>query len=191
MLFTLWEVVQIAITIAALGFIFSGTFRAPKTESEIDLYTEKPNWFSQFNLEDLKYAAMIAAPAVIFHELGHKFLALSYGFTAIYNASFWGLGLGIVMRLFSPGLLFFIPGYVSMSGIGSTFDFGLVALMGPIINLIIFGICTLALNQGWAPKYDRIFYLSKQINLWLLIFNMLPIPGMDGFQFYRGLYSLL
>ena len=191
MLFALWEIIQIVITIVALGFIFSGSFRAPKTESEMLLELEE-TWTQKFlNIDNIKYAVMIAAPAVIFHELGHKFLALNFGFDAVYYASWFGLGIGILMRLFSPGLLFFIPGYVSISGIGSAFDFGLVALMGPIVNLIIFGICTLALNQGWAPKYDRIFYLSRHINLWLFIFNMLPIPGIDGFKFYYGLYSLI
>jgi len=187
MLFTIWEIVQLAITIVALGFIFSGQIKAPHTESDFGLD------FGNFgiNWTDVKYAAMIAAPAVLLHELGHKFVALDFGFDAAYQASFWGLGLGIIMRLFMPALMFFIPGYVSIGGVGSAFDFGLVALAGPLVNLALFGICALALNQGWAPKYDRIFYLSKQINLWLFIFNMLPIPGIDGFKFYSGLFSLL
>jgi len=191
MLFTAWELIQIVITIVAVGFIFSGSFRKPKTESEFGLELEESWTKKLLDLDNIKYAALIAAPAVIFHELGHKFLALYFGFSAVYQASFWGLGLGIILRLFSPGLIFFIPGYVSVSGMGSAFDFGLVSLIGPLVNLIIFGICTLAIRQNWAPKYERILYLSKQINLWLFIFNMLPIPGLDGFKFYQGLYGLL
>jgi Zn-dependent protease len=139
-------------------------------------------------LQDLKFAIAVAAPAVIFHELAHKFLALYYGFSATYVASWWGLGIGLMLRFLAPGWIFFIPGYVSISGLGTHLQYGLTAIAGPLTNLILFGIFWLLLKKDIAPKYSAIWHIAKQINLWLFVFNMLPIPGMDGFSFYSSFF---
>lgn len=183
-MFTLWEIAQIIITILAVGYIFSGIIRKPKHPLEA-IFENK--WF---DWENVKYAALATAPAVIFHEFAHKFLALGFGYQAIYQASWFGLAIGIFLRLASPGFIFFIPGYVSVSGIGSAFNFGLVALVGPLINLAMFAFAWVALRRNWWPKWHRVLHLTKIINLWLFIFNMLPIPGLDGFKFYYGIWSL-
>jgi Zn-dependent protease len=183
MLFTISEIIYIAITILALGFIFSNQFRKPRYEIEEYLKSGHEKLW-----EDMMYASLIVAPAVILHEFAHKFAALSFGFSATYFASLWGLGIGIMLRLFNSAFIFFVPGYVSISGIGTSLQFALTAIAGPLTNLIIFAVCFLLLKYANLPeKYLPIVYLSKQINLWLFIFNMLPFPGFDGFQFLMGL----
>jgi Zn-dependent protease len=179
--FTLWEIIQIIITILAVGVIFSGLIKRPQTYE--DMLAGKTHV-----LQDLKFAIAVAAPAVIFHELAHKFLALYYGFSATYSASWWGLGIGLMLRFLAPGWIFFIPGYVSISGLGTHLQYGLTALAGPLTNLILFGIFWLLLQKNITPKYSAIWHIAKQINLWLFVFNMLPIPGLDGFSFYSSFF---
>jgi len=181
MLFGLSEIAYIVITILALGFIFS--------ERKVVL-TEFGHELAEGWQQQLKNAVMIAAPAVLLHEFAHKFLALSFGFTATYAASLWGLALGVFLKFAGSPFVFFVPGYVSISGVGSQINFGMVALVGPIINLALFLFFTAAHKYDLFPRYQHIVYASKQINLWLFIFNMLPIPGFDGFKFYASLFSL-
>ena len=133
-------------------------------------------------------AVLIAAPAVLFHEFGHKFLALTFGFAATYAASLWGLAIGVFLKLISSPFIFFIPGYVAISGAGTQLQFGLVALIGPLVNLILFLIFSVIEKYHLLSEYSHIIRASKQINLWLFIFNMLPIPGLDGFKFYVSLF---
>lgn len=185
-MFTLWEIIQIVITIFAVGFIFSGI--APRRHSlllvngeELELSQESG---TSALIKEIKFGAAIAAPAVIFHELAHKFLALAYGFSATYIASWWGLSIGVLLKLFSPGFIFFIPGYVSISGLGTAVQYGLVSIVGPATNLFLFLLFWLFCEKNIAAKYAKIWHVSKQINLWLFVFNMLPIPGLDGFKFY-------
>ncbi|MGB9675235.1 MAG: hypothetical protein ACP5IJ_02820 [Candidatus Nanoarchaeia archaeon] len=183
---TIWEVIQIIVTIIAVGFIFS-----PLPFINFEIYDElgnsDKNRKRKIVLKMIGFGAAVAAPAVILHELAHKLLALHFGFSATYFASWWGLSIGIFLKLLSSNFIFFVPGYVSISGIGTPIQFGLVALAGPITNLILFLIFTIFLSLNIAPKYQVIWALSKRINLWLFIFNMLPIPGLDGFKFYTSL----
>ncbi len=181
MLFGAWEIVQIVITIAALGFIFSENKRTITEFGELlDEKLERKLWA----------AVLIAAPAVLLHELAHKFLALSFGFAATYAASLWGLAIGVFLKIIGSSFIFFIPGYVSIFGTGSQLQFGLVALVGPLANLVLFLFFTAAHKYDFFPRYQHIVYASKQINLWLFVFNMLPIPGLDGLKFYASLFSL-
>jgi len=180
MVFGITEIVEIAVTILAVGYIFSGFLKKPRYEFELDYDKRFFDW------EDIKYSALITAPAVIFHELAHKFVALSFGYQAVYHASYFGLALGAFLRMMSSSFIFFIPGYVSILGNGSPGTFGLVALAGPLTNLALFGLAHYALEKDLFPKYGRILFLTKKINMWLFIFNMLPIPGFDGFKVYSG-----
>ena len=181
-LFTIWEAVQLALTVIVVGFIFSAHIRKPVTELED--YLTSNIW------TDIKYAAIVAAPAVVLHELMHKFVALGYGFSAHYVASWWGLAIGAFLKVIGSGFIFFLPGYVSIQGLGTAMQFGLTALAGPLTNLILFLVSWIVVERGLMPKYAHLWATSKQINLWLFAFNMLPIPGLDGFKFYVSLFSL-
>jgi Zn-dependent protease len=185
MVFSLVEIFEILVTILGVGYIFSGILRRPRHEFEV--YYEK----KRFDWDDIKYSAIIAAPAVIFHEFAHKFVALGLGYSATYSASYFGLALGAFLRAISSGLIFFIPGYVSISGGADPGTFALIAVVGPLANLLLFIGAHYALENGWLPKYGRILYLTKKINMWLFIFNILPIPGFDGYKFFSGLFQMI
>ena len=183
-LFTLWEIVSIIITIFAIGYILSGFIKKP-VKNSIE-YIPKSRIF---NWEDVKYAAMITAPAVILHELAHKFTALSYGYPAYYQMIWWGLGIGIVLRLVGSRFIFFIPGavFIAPAVINFPMTYAVIAFAGPAVNLSLFIASWYLLKINAFPKWTHALYISKLINLWLFIFNMLPIPPLDGSKVYYGL----
>ncbi|MEM2874272.1 MAG: hypothetical protein QW063_02405 [Candidatus Nanoarchaeia archaeon] len=179
---TAWELVQIIVTIVAVGFIFSGRWHKPHP-IEYGIGKKETFW------DSLRCGIAIAAPAIIMHEMAHKFLALGYGLSASYAASWWGLSVGIALKFLAPGFIFFIPGYVLVTGTGTALQFGLVALAGPLTNLILFGLFWFLAAKDVAPEYSVVWQIGKQINLWLFVFNMLPIPGLDGFKFYTSIWQ--
>jgi Zn-dependent protease len=182
MVFTISEIINIAITIVGLGIIFTG-FLPQKHDNIEELL--KP---SILNFQKIKYAIIVTAPAILLHEFAHKFTALSLGLKAIYHASIGGLGLGIILRLVGSSFLILVPGYVSVSGAGPGSFYSLVALAGPLTNLALFGLFSLALNKDFAPKYNYELAVMKKINFFLFVFNMIPIPGFDGFHVLRNLF---
>jgi len=52
-----------------------------------------------------------------------------------------------------------------------------VALAGPVTNLVLAAIAGLALRLGLGQEYVGVFL---QVNLGLALINLLPIPGFDG-----------
>ncbi len=144
-----------------------------------------------FSWDDFLFAVMITAPAIILHELAHKFTALLFGFVAVFKASYFGLALGVFLKLMSSPLILFAPGYVEFSG-GTPLQNALVAFAGPFMNLLLFLLAKIVLRRSnLQRKTWKMFYLTQQINLFLFIFNMLPIPPLDGSKFFFGLFKVL
>lgn len=194
------EIFDIFVTIALVGFLFMDTFKAPKHEKEDELekYLKKTSRFSKFNWKNFWFAASVTAPAILLHELGHKITALSYGYEATFHAFYANsttlfLGLfAIVMKLMNFGMLFLVPGFVSITGIGGLEQAGLIAFAGPGVNLLLFIIAFIVVKtQKLKSKMMHYWVLTKNINLFLLIFNLLPIPGFDGFTVWGSLWKII
>jgi Zn-dependent protease len=71
-------------------------------------------------------------------------------------------------------------------------DMAKVALAGPLSNLLLVLISALALKAFVAAGSDSgiivsIFVYSVMINLLLAIFNLIPIPPLDGSRIVAGL----
>ncbi len=128
---SLFELVDMAITIAFVGFIFSGMF--PKQPRKADVLYQKPG----FDWESLKFSAMVVGPALILHELAHKFLAMGFGMQATYHAAYTWLILGLILKLANFGFIVIVPAFVSISGNGSALQFAFVAVAGPMMNLVL------------------------------------------------------
>jgi hypothetical protein len=107
MVITLAEIIDIVIMITAVGYIFMGFLRKPMPPSHY-LGQRKFDW------DSFKVACWITAPALIFHELAHKFVAVGYGYDATFHAAYAFLGLGIILRLMQSSFIFFVPGYVAI-----------------------------------------------------------------------------
>ena len=186
-LFTFAEIFDIVVMTLIVGYIFSGTFRKP-VEHDYDPLKHYKYGFYGINFEDLKLAALVTAPAIILHELGHKFVALSFGLQAQFHAAWTFLALGLIMKLMNFGFIFFVPAYVSILGNSTPLQSSMVAFAGPGVNLILWlGSLALLKYKSLPRKYNGVLLLTGKINMFLFIFNILPIPFFDGSKVFMGL----
>ena len=179
MLLSLSEIVDLVIMTLGVGYIFMDTLAA------------EPRVMMRYGFDwaRLRLACLIAAPAVILHEMGHKFAALALGLAATFHAAYTWLMLGVAMKLLNTGLIFFVPGYVSIEGIQTPLQSAITAFAGPAVNLMLWGVARLAMKRAPRMKLKtfRMLAMTRQINGFLFIFNMLPIYFFDGYTVYYGL----
>ncbi len=175
-MFTIREFIDIIIMILAVGFIFKDIFRN----------------HSKLSHNPFLFACLVTAPALIAHELAHKFVAIAYGLQATFHAAYGWLGIGILLKLISFNFIFFVPAYVSIEGTATHLASALIAVSGPFLNLVLFFTAWLLLKKSrLKTSHYILLQATKQINLFLFILNMLPLPFFDGFKFYQGIYYLL
>lgn len=185
MILSLWEIVQIIAMSLAVGFIFSGPIKQ-KTSSydPIKQYSKSPF------LENLKNGIIIAAPAIVLHEMAHKFVAIGFGAAATINAPLGMYAVIIALKLLNFPFLFFVGGYVSISGQLFAWQYALISLAGPFTNLLIYLALMACVKFNLIKrKHYEIIGKAAKLNLFLFAFNMIPIPGFDGFNFFRALLS--
>src|SRR3989338_3540474 len=94
------EILDLIIMSIGIGFIF------------MDIFKPRENEFYQplFSWNNLLFSALVASPGIILHELGHKVLGLFFGLSAVFHASYFGLGIGVFLKLINSGFIFFVPG---------------------------------------------------------------------------------
>lgn len=146
-----------------------------------------------FNWSDFRFAMLVTAPAVVIHELAHKFVALSMGLSAMFFMSKFGLGLGVFLRLISSPFIVFVPGFVAISSQATPLQSALTAFAGPLFNLVLFIVALLVLQKKKKMTQNEalFWYLTKQINLFLFLFNMIPLPPFDGAKVFGGLLKTI
>lgn len=187
---SLMEVVDILIMTGVVGFIFKDIFRKPRNTGKdydpLAHYKQK----AKSGFEDFKFAAMVTAPAIILHEFGHKLVAVLYGMQATFHAAYTWLGIGVLLKVLGTGLIFFVPAFVSITGDMTPLTHSVIAFAGPAVNLLLFfGAWGLQKYGKLDKKWYTAAVLTKRINLFLFIFNMLPLPMFDGFKVYQGLLA--
>lgn len=123
----------------------------------------------------------------IFHELGHKLSAMHYGYWAEYKMWVYGLVIALISSFF--GFIFAAPGAVYIYGPNmSDKENGIISLAGPIINIVITLIFLVILfSLGNSIMLSETNYIiaiiciiGAKINSFLALFNLLPIPTLDG-----------
>lgn len=184
-LISLIEILKLAITSLVLGLIFMGLFsRKPKTIYHM-IHKRRFNW------GDLWFAVLVAAPAVVLHELAHKFVAMGFGFSASFDIFPFGLGIGLLLRLIGSPFLVIAPGYVTIpAAVAATpWIYRLIAFAGPLTNLALWFIAFMVVKT----KKDKLSHgalnfwmLTRNINLVLFIFNMIPFGPFDGAKVFFG-----
>lgn len=170
MVLSLYELFQIAFTIAILGYIF------------MDYFPQRKFYIS----------ALVVAPAIVMHELAHKFFGIYFGFDAVYNVSYFGLAIGVALKILKSPVIFFIPAFVTISGNGESIGGLIIPIVGPLTNLLLFVVADLLYRYKLVEgRYSVAVRASRFINLWLFFLNMLPIPGTDGSHVYNYILNRL
>jgi len=118
-------------------------------------------------------AGLTVGLGFLFHELAHKIVAVRYGCVAEFRARTSMLVLAVVMSFF--GFVFAAPGAVWISGHVSRRQHGIIAAVGPLMNLIL-----AVVFIPFLFFYPLIGSYGVMINAWLALFNLLPLPGFDG-----------
>jgi len=179
MITSISEIFYIIVLTAAIGYIFSGYIKIQ------GVYSKGFNWKS------IKFAILVSAPAIVLHELGHKFTGLILGYEAMFNLWIPGLLLGIFLRVIGSPFLILAPGYVSVNP-NLPIELTAIAFAGPFINLMLYltAIIILRFKRKLRQKEFLFWHLTKIINMWLFIFNMIPIPPLDGSKVIGGLFGL-
>ncbi len=131
--------------------------------------------------------AITVGAGFVVHELFHRQVARNYGAHAEFVA--WPLGLALavgmgVLALFTNfGFLFAAPGAVYIYGPHITRkQNGIISLAGPASNLLmalVFYMILLAFGKV-HPIMEMIGIYGTVVNTWLAVFNLLPIPPLDG-----------
>jgi Zn-dependent protease len=138
--------------------------------------------------------------SIVFHEVSHGFVADRHGdptarmmgrltLNPIPHVDPWG-------SILLPGLLIlghspFLFGYakpvpVDVNNLRNPRLDGIkVALAGPFSNILLGLLCAIAYAVGWTFLGEghavvRLFLLGMQVNCVLAVFNLIPVPPLDG-----------
>ena len=119
----------------------------------------------------------------ILHELAHKFTAQKFGAWSEFRMYPAGLVLCLIMSV--VGFLFAAPGAVYIRGYITDEMNGKISAAGPAVNIVISAIALvlwLSVPNGLAAD---LFFLLGYMNAFLALFNLLPIPPLDGSKIYK------
>ncbi len=143
--------------------------------------------------------------SVIFHEVAHGLVADRLGDpTARYAGRLTLNPIPHIDPLWSillPGLMLYLSGGTFVFGAAKPVpvDFRnfrnlkqgmfLVAIAGPLTNLVLAALC--ALVYRFAPELSTIakelLVTTSQLNIVLAVFNMLPVPPLDGSKVFASI----
>ena len=165
-----WIVISVAFSIAFSGLSvldYAGSGKLPLAA------------FLQF----IPIALIVTGTGFILHELAHKYSAIHYGHQAEFRAWPNGLIFAIVLPIIA-GFVFAAPGatYVHGENIDDRKN-AIISLVGPLTNIAIgalFLIALIALGGSTQGFWSQTAWVGMQVNLFLALFNMLPIYPLDG-----------
>jgi Zn-dependent protease len=135
--------------------------------------------FDTFVLAFLGMSALTAGVAFLLHELAHKVVAQRFGQIAEFRADYQMLGLAILSAM--VGFLFAAPGAVYHRGTITPRENGLIAIAGPVTNLVLAGgFFALFVVAPGGGLLSTVASLGVWINAFLAGFNMIPFGPLDG-----------
>ncbi len=169
------EIIDILISVAVLSVAFTILYRG--NDSFL-------NYFEYKLGDSMKYLGLfgmclvLVVVSFLFHEFGHKFVAQKHGMWSEFRM--WPAGLFLTLVTSFIGFLFAAPGAVMIAGNVDRDTNGKISIAGPAVNLVMGAIgligCFTINHSGWV-----IFFLMlANLNGFLAIFNLLPIPPLDG-----------
>lgn len=115
---------------------------------------------------DLIFVALLIG-SIFLHELGHA----------------WGCRMqGVPVRRI---MLHGGGGFCEQSRSASYHEQEFIVAMGPIVNLAIWALASLAAPYFTDPITFWLLYALAQMNLFLALFNMLPVHPLDGGKLFQ------
>ena len=147
----------------------------------------------------LAIIALSVGSGFILHELGHKFTAQRYGYTAVYQASPMGLLLAVFLKLVT-GVVFAAPGAVMIQKRQSYYatddqrhydmltqsrETWKIALAGPLINVALAFVFMGILFLSESTLMQTIGLYGAYVNVFLAGFNMIPFGPLDGAKVFK------
>lgn len=173
--FTWTEVKEIIIAAIVLSMAFAIAYQGGIVEVVKNINTMPIEIF---------YAFVAVGIGFLAHELiGHKIVAQYMDMHGEFRL--WRFGLMVAMASSLIGFVFAAPGAVYVSpryDIWGRADsvskkkMGIVSIAGPLVNLALAGIFYFLNLTNPSELFTRAVF----VNVWLGIFNMLPIPPLDG-----------
>jgi Zn-dependent protease len=164
------EARDILVSALALAFVFS--------------------WRGFGQLERLTFllpASVLAVSAgFVLHEMGHRWLAKKLGAYAEYRMWRTGLALALLLSIATSGsFVFAAPGAVVIHqrydlwgharSLGKK-SMSLIGGIGPVINIVL----AVGFLAAFILARADFLLLGASINAWLALFNMIPVPPLDG-----------
>ena len=139
-------------------------------------------------------ALVAVGTGFILHELAHKYTAIHFGARAEYRA--WMQGLVFALLTSLVGFVFAAP--------GATYIFGghinakknaLISLAGPATNIVLgLAFVGIAVAMGPYNAFRETAGLTASVNLFLALFNMIPVFPLDGskvFAWNKGVWAIV
>lgn len=146
----------------------------------------------------LAVIALSVGSGFIFHELGHKFTAQRFGYTAVYEASPMGLLLAIFLKIIT-GVVFAAPGAVMIRKRQSYYsnddryydmltqsrETWKIALAGPLINVALAVVFMGIMFLSDSALMQTMGLYGAYVNVFLAGFNMIPFGPFDGAKVFK------
>ncbi len=148
------------------------------------MQTGASNLISSTFVVNLVVAAIVAGVGFVLHELAHRIVARGYGAEAHFIANDRWLLLSILISL--SGVFIAAPGAVWHRGLLTVRQSGLIALAGPVTNLVLsllFLLLFVPITVLRPPFFDLwiiVCYVGFRFNAWIGLFNMIPAGPFDG-----------
>ncbi|NQU78173.1 hypothetical protein HQ545_00220 [Candidatus Woesearchaeota archaeon] len=177
-----FEKTGLVLTVLALSFIFS--FRAWGVDS----------FDALLGFKNLILNIFFVASAFLVHEIAHRTIATWMGYRSQYKSWLVGLVIGIVVVFISNGRLFFLATgmlvitHLPAHRLGKFFyelnmkHLGWIAMSGPIANMLF----AVLLKIIYASTGIVLFHQAMMINIWIALFDMLPVPPFNGSKTFFG-----
>ena len=129
-------------------------------------------------------SVVLVVISFLLHELGHKFVAQKHGLWSEYRMFPAGLIFSVILSF--AGFLFAAPGAVMIAA--NQMDpktNGKISIAGPAVNIVFAAIGLIGCFAFNGNVIVVPFFLLASLNASLALFNLIPIPPLDGSKIFR------